>query len=221
MDQARWQQARLIPTTGISGQDEQEMRATSALLAVVSSVKEFGAAVLRPLDAPAGTIATFIEVQFNLADGRKVRPDGVIREALSAGTLRPTDKGISEVVSRWEQLVRLAALRLERELGTGVQVVVSRKEQADPIARRARLVDDLVNRHLLSGTLRVPNTVGDIEVHADLRGNRCQVSVDVASPTEGRGQTRVNWLTRQLGDAPDQLRVDAFALNARSSTSEL
>ncbi len=30
MDQARWQQARLIPTTGISGQDEQEMRATKS-----------------------------------------------------------------------------------------------------------------------------------------------------------------------------------------------
>lgn len=78
--------AGLIPTTGISGQDEQEMRATSALLAVVSSVKEFGAAVLRPLDAPAGTIATFIEVQFNLADGRKVRPDGVIRVSRGAKT---------------------------------------------------------------------------------------------------------------------------------------
>lgn len=324
------------------------MRATSALLAVVSSVKEFGAAVLRPLGAPAGTISTFIEVQFELADGRKVRPDGVIRvsrgaknwtalvevktgssdlareqvetyldvardngfdavltisnqispsadahpvdvdkrkvkkvalfhlswaevlsiavaqrvhrgvsdpdqawilaelirylehprsgaldfsdmgaawvgvrEALSAGTLRPTDKGITDVVGRWEQLLRFAALRLERELGSGVQVVVSRKEQADPVARRGRLVDDLVNRHVLSGTLRVPNTVGDIEVLADLRGNRCQVSVDVAGPVEGRSQTRVNWLTRQLGDAPDQLRIDAFALNARTSTSEL
>jgi hypothetical protein len=58
---------------------EQEMRATSALLAVAGSVREFGSAILRPLGAPAGSISTFIEVQFELADGRKVRPDGVIR----------------------------------------------------------------------------------------------------------------------------------------------
>ena len=31
----------------------------------------------------------------------------------------------------------------------------------------------------------------------------------------------MNWLTRQLHDAPDQLRIDAFALNARTSSSEL
>jgi hypothetical protein len=79
MDQERWQQARLIPTTGISGQDEQEMRATSALLAVISAVKEFGSTLLKPLGAPSGTITTFIEVHFDLADGRRLRPDGVIR----------------------------------------------------------------------------------------------------------------------------------------------
>ena len=324
------------------------MRATSALLAVLGSVREFGTAILRPLGGPAGVISTFIEVQFESSDGRKVRPDGVIRvsrgtkswtalvevktgssnlgkeqvesyldvardngfdavltisnqlasaenvhpvevdkrkvkkvalyhlswtevlsiavaqrvhrgvsdpdqawilaelirylehprsgaldfadmgaswvavrEALSAGTLRTTDKGLAEVVSSWEQLLRFAALRLERELGTGVQVVISRKEQADLALRKARLTEELVNNHVLSGTLRVPNTVGDIEVVADLRGNRCQVCVDVAAPLEGRPQTRVNWLTRQLHDAPDQLRIDAFALNARTSSSEL
>ena len=49
-----WQQARLIPTSGIKTQDEAERRATSALLAVLVSVREFAIAVLKPLGAPTG-----------------------------------------------------------------------------------------------------------------------------------------------------------------------
>lgn len=73
-----WESARLIPVSGIGGADEQERRATSALLAVVASVKEFARAILGPLGAPTGKVDTFIEVPFEL-DGRTVQPDGVIQ----------------------------------------------------------------------------------------------------------------------------------------------
>ena len=61
-----WNAARLIPTSGISGADEQERRGTSALLAVMSSVREYGRAVTMPFGAPAGAMETFIEVPFDL-----------------------------------------------------------------------------------------------------------------------------------------------------------
>jgi hypothetical protein len=73
-----WHQARLIPTSGISGAEEQERRATSAVLAVVSVVKEFGRSVLGPVGAISGTVETFIEVPFRLGD-RRLYPDGLIR----------------------------------------------------------------------------------------------------------------------------------------------
>ncbi len=73
-----WQQARLIPTSGINGAQEQERRATSALLAVMSAVKEYGRTLTKALGAHAGEIDTFIEVEFDL-DGKKVIPDGLIR----------------------------------------------------------------------------------------------------------------------------------------------
>jgi hypothetical protein len=73
-----WLAARLIPTSGINGSDEQERRATSALLAVMSSVREFGRALVQPLGAPAGSIETFIEVPFKLGD-KQCFPDGLIR----------------------------------------------------------------------------------------------------------------------------------------------
>jgi hypothetical protein len=42
MSEPAWQQARLIPTSGINGAQEQERRATSALLAVMTAVREYG-----------------------------------------------------------------------------------------------------------------------------------------------------------------------------------
>jgi hypothetical protein len=41
------------------------------------------------------------------------------------------------------------------------------------------------------------------------------------SAREGRPTTRVNWLARQLKDAPEVLQIDAFAANSRTSTSAL
>ncbi len=348
MTETNWQPARLIPTSGINGTDEQETRATSSLLAVLPVVREFSAALLRPLGAPAGSIETFIEVPLATSDGRTVRPDGLIRitrgqkswttlvevktgnndlgreqvetyldiardnafdavltisnqiapaagihpvdvdkrkvrrvalhhiswaeivsaavtqrvhrgladpeqawilaelirylehprsgaldftdmggafvevrEAVLAGTLRASDSGTAEVVSRWDQLLRFAALRLERDLGSGVQVALSRREQADSTLRPAALAAELVSQGTLSGSLRVPNTVGDLTIVADLRTGRCTIEVDVPGPVEGRPATRVNWLVRQLPDAQDAVRIDAFAHMARTSTSEL
>ncbi|MGH3446869.1 MAG: hypothetical protein ACRDQA_20230 [Nocardioidaceae bacterium] len=73
-----WQQARIIPVSGIHGAQEQERRATSALLAVMGVVKDFGRSMLKPLGAPAGAVDTFIEVPFALGE-KRVRPDGLIR----------------------------------------------------------------------------------------------------------------------------------------------
>lgn len=79
MAEDAWQPARLIPTSGITGPDEQETRATSALLAVLPVVKDFGLGLFRPFGAPAGTMETFIEVPLKTLDDRTIRPDGLVR----------------------------------------------------------------------------------------------------------------------------------------------
>jgi hypothetical protein len=70
--------ARLIPVAGIRGQDEQEIRAASSLLAVMKAVDEFGRGLLKEIGAPAGRITTFTEVPLEAPDGKVCRPDGVI-----------------------------------------------------------------------------------------------------------------------------------------------
>lgn len=77
MTEETWHQARLIPTSGISGPDEQERRATSALLAVMSAVKEYSKALLAPVGAISGGVETFVEVPFTSGDTR-CYPDGLI-----------------------------------------------------------------------------------------------------------------------------------------------
>ena len=78
-DSNSWEASRLIPVSGIRNAEEQERRATSALLAVLAAVDEFGLSLTKPCGAPKGKLQTYIEVPFELADGRKVRPDGLIR----------------------------------------------------------------------------------------------------------------------------------------------
>jgi hypothetical protein len=73
-----WREARLLPTTGIGGQDEQELRATSSLLAVMRAVPEFGRALLTLAGAPPGRIRTFMEVRLPTEDAKMSRPDGAM-----------------------------------------------------------------------------------------------------------------------------------------------
>ena len=80
MAEESWHEARLIPTSGINGAEEQERRATSALLAVLGAVREFGRAFVKPYGAPAGNLECFIEVPFVIGD-RRLYPDGLIRVA--------------------------------------------------------------------------------------------------------------------------------------------
>jgi len=92
-----------------------------------------------------------------------------IREAVATGTLRTSDKGLAEVISRWEQLLRFAALRLGRELGADVQVQLSRKELVDPTLRFAAQTQSLVANATLTGTLRIPDAAAPVDIVADLR----------------------------------------------------
>lgn len=345
MAEESWHEARLIPTSGINGAEEQERRATSALLAVLSAVKEFGRGFLKPFDAPAGALECYIEVPFVLGE-KRLYPDGLIRvsrgtktwtalvevktgpnqlateqlenyldiareqgfnavvtisneipaiagqhptkvdkrklrkvtlhhvswshvlaeavmqkefrgvadpdqawilgelirylehrksgalefddmgeawvgvrDQVAAGTLRASDKGIAEVAARFDALLRFASLQLGRKLGTEVVPVLSRKEAADPAARVQSLTASLCQTGELSGSIRIPGTAGHLVVTADLRSSKVTCHVDVDAPREGRSTTRVNWLVRQLKNAPDSARVEVFVAHARGSSA--
>ena len=345
MAEESWHEARLIPTSGINGAEEQERRGTSALLAVLVAVKEFGRTLLKPLGAPAGNIETYIEVPFEIGE-KRLFPDGLIRvsragrawtalvevktganqlqaeqlenyldiakeqgyqavltisneipavagqhptkvdkrklrkvalhhlswtqvlaeavmqkefrgvadpdqawilgelirylehkrsgamefedmsdtwvavrNAVAASTLRPNDKGINDVVARFDALLRFASLRLGRQLGTEAVPVLSRREHAEPELRSQSLAAMLCESGRLSGAIRVPDTVGHLVVTADLRSSTVTCHVDLDAPKEGRPTTRVNWLIRQLKASPEIVRVESYVAHSRGSNA--
>jgi hypothetical protein len=342
-----WHPARLIPTVGIRGQDEQERRATSSLLAVMRAVPEFGHALLKELGAPKSpVIETFAEVRFKDADGKTVIPDGAIvckrgkttwtclvevktsgaalrpeqvssyldvardngydavltisnqitadssespvtvdkrklrsvklwhfswwrilteaivqhrfhhisdpdqawilgeliayldsaasgaggfedmgdkwvmvRKSAHQGTLRASDPEALAVAERWEEFTRYLSLGLSQDLGRTVTSPQPRRQTSS--ARLDSLVEELARDGSLSSILRVPDAVGDIRICTDLRARRTLVSVTIDAPREGNAKPRINWLLRQLTEAPDDLQVEAAFPNARQTTSEL
>jgi len=113
-DTELWHPARLIPVSGIRGQEEQEKRATSSVLAVMAAVPDFGKAVLGRIGAPRGHITTFAEVQLRASDGKLSIPDGAIvveRGSTSWRSLVEVKTGngrlTSEQVSRYLDMARL------------------------------------------------------------------------------------------------------------------
>jgi len=127
-----WHVARLIPTAGIRGQEEQEKRATSSLLAVMRAVPEFGRSLVAELGAPRGRISTFAEVQLKDAEGKTSIPDGAIvvewgkkrwRALLEVKT--GTAELAEEQVSRYVDLARLhgfdAVVTLSNEITASAQ----------------------------------------------------------------------------------------------------
>jgi len=97
--------------------------------------------------------------------------------------------------------------------------VLSRKELADPSLRVQYLTSSLCAHGQLTGAVRIPDTVGNLVVTADLRSSRITCHVDLDAPREGRATTRVNWPIRQLKHAPDSTRVESFMAHGRGSSA--
>jgi hypothetical protein len=77
VDFSKYQEARLIPVTGVKGDQDQERRATSAFLAVLVGVPDLAKTLLKIAGAPAGRVHTYIEPEFEVGE-KKIRPDGLI-----------------------------------------------------------------------------------------------------------------------------------------------
>lgn len=67
-----------------------------------------------------------------------------------------------------------------------------------------------------AGAIRIPDTVGHLVITADLRTGK---ATDLDAPREGRPTTRVNWLVRQLKNAPDPTRLECFNSHSRGSSA--
>jgi stress response protein SCP2 len=73
-----WQPARLFSVAGVGAGEEQERRATSALVATMQAVRPFARAICARVGAPAGAFEGYVEVQYERGES-KVIPDAVLK----------------------------------------------------------------------------------------------------------------------------------------------
>lgn len=155
---------------------------------------------LRYLDHPRSGASEFVDM------GRHWVP---VREAVTAGTLRPSDPKAQIVAGTWVALARHLALRLTAELGVTVKHVLPRRFNNDPDARNAHIAEKLAAEGTFEAVLRIPDTVGDLVVTADVRTNRVRCRTTLDAPDEGTSGRRLTWLLKQLENAPGNLQVEA------------
>lgn len=165
--------------------------------------------LIRYLEHPASGAMAFSDMGPNWV---------AVRDGARAHALSRKDAGVEDVVARWDQLIRYAALKLGSEIGEDVTHVLS-KAHRDPKARQTDLVEQLCGPGTLDGALRIPNTAGDLEVLADLRAQQLVASVTVGAPQDKGAVGRVSWLVNQLKDASPSLVLEAYPRNAKTGQS--
>jgi len=133
-----------------------------------------------------------------------------VRDGARNGTLNSKSESVADIALRWDQLLSFVSLRLGADIGEDVVEILSRAEQHDPKLRPKLFAESLCHEGTLSGTLRVPKTIGDIHITVDLKARQNIVSVDVDAPTDKGAKGRISWLIRQLRDAPGALVVEAY-----------
>ena len=129
-DDQSWQASRLFSISGIGGLDEQEKRATSALLWAMSAVRPLGRALTARATAPVGPLETFIEVGFPLGEQRVI-PDGVIRIARGGRVWTAlVEVKTGEAVLHRDQIE--SYLRLAKRRKFDVVLTISNEVSTDP-----------------------------------------------------------------------------------------
>ncbi|MFC9976518.1 TerD family protein [Spirillospora sp. NPDC127200] len=144
-----------------------------------------------------------------------------VRNAVTAGTLRLGDRRAMQVAESWEKLVRQLCLRLSGQTGLAVAPVVRKRRDGDASVRRLRTVASLVETGRMSAEIRIPNAGGPVLIEADLRTGQIETTVEIPAAERARALTRVQWLLRQLGEAPPELRIEALTPGRGSGPCDL
>ena len=185
-----WNEARLLPTTGIGGQDEQELRATSSLLAVMRAVPEFG----RALRSRLGRLRAYPDVHGSppAQRGRKIsRPDGaVIVERGKTRWGRPPRGQDRRRSTRADQINGVSRPRARNGFDAVFTISnqITSSPAESPVAVDGRRLKKVVLRHLSWW-----NVVTEARLQRDFRG--------VSDPDQAwiLGSSSPTWRTSGLG----------------------
>jgi len=130
-----------------------------------------------------------------------------VREGIKTGAIRKPNQGVSEVVSKFESLTRYAALTLSARLGVSAREVVDRGARADYKKHLLHTGNHLIEKKTLQGSIDVPGAAARLNMEVNLGSGYLRCGCDLAAPAEGRNKARINWLLRQLREAPPDTTI--------------
>lgn len=137
-----------------------------------------------------------------------------VRDGIADDTLSANDPATVDVCSRFDQLCRHVALQLTALTGQTVSSQIP-GSPADAVSRAKQLADS----GELFGSLRITGATGPVVLNANLARTRIGCAQVIPAPRTGRTATKVNWLLRQLEEAPPKLRITAHHLGSRTDVT--
>lgn len=164
-------------------------------------------------------IAYLLHESSGVAELQDLGPSWVAaRDGARHNTLSIRQPEVADIARRWEQFVHWVALGLTQETGVDVVPYRMRKELGERIEETK---STLVEQGLLDMKLKIPDAVGPLSLVADLRAQMVTTSVSIKAPNDGRATTRVNWILRQLKNAPNDLRIETRFSGTGKTTAVL
>lgn len=119
----------------------------------------------------------------------------------NAGTISVKSAEAASVVDAWHQETKDLSLILSRLTQAQVNERLPRRHRADPALRQKDALTRLKDEFALKAAYDIPDTVGPLDVTADLKGRSIIVSMFLRAPEDKKSsKARLNWLLRQIRD---------------------
>ncbi len=129
----------------------------------------------------------------------------LVAKVKSGALPRRSSEEVAFVVDAWQQEMRDLALRMSHHLAVRVQISLNKTQISEKTAWTNNLRDELVDSNTLSAELNIPNAAAPIGICADVRAQVVKVGMQIKAPEDRKtSQARVNWLLRQIRNAPEK-----------------
>ena len=123
---------------------------------------------------------------------------GDIVRAARESNLPSVAKYVYELAPAWDGYLRKECLRLRAKLGVEVESRIPLSERKDPDARFKRIAQEVFAEGCLRGQVRVPDAASELSIELNIAAGLVRFGAELQAPQEGRQQTRITWLLKQL-----------------------
>jgi hypothetical protein len=123
----------------------------------------------------------------------------IVQSAFNNSRLNKTSEDVVNTLDSWHQEQRELCLQMWPLVGEKVSVKLPRAHRNDPKQRLSDDCEKLVNEHLLTSVIAIPNAASDLTVTVDIarKSITCGMRLE-ATKDKKSSSAKINWLTRQL-----------------------